>query len=116
MDDKYSSSAAVRFLNRDAVLADLRRAVAEAKARHPEIVKVYLFGSLVDGSWTADSDADLMVVVRARFTEFGDSCRYQIYADSIPVDSLVYSEADFERLADDAESFVARNLAGAIAL
>lgn len=116
MREKYSTSAEVRFLDRDGVLADLRRAVAEARARYPEIVKVYLFGSLAGGTWTADSDADLMVVVRARFTDFADSCRYQIYADSIPVDSLVYSEADFERMANDGESFVAQNLRGAIAL
>jgi predicted nucleotidyltransferase len=116
MQRTSSISAEVRFLDRDAVLADLRRVVAEAKALYPEIVKVYLFGSLVDGSWTADSDADLMIVVRAQFKEFGDSCRYQIYADSIPVDSLVYSESDFTRLAGDPESFVARNLVGAIKL
>lgn len=109
-------SAEVRFLDREAVLADLRKSVAEAKERYPEILKVYLFGSLVDGTWTADSDADLMIVVRAQFKSFGDSCRYQIYADSIPVDSLVYSEGDFTRLASDAENFVARNLVGAVEL
>ncbi len=100
----------VRFLDRQAVLADLRRVVAEAKARYPEILKVYLSGSPVDGSWTADSDADPVTVARAQFKQFGDSCRYQIYADSIPVDSPVYSEADFERMAADPESFVSRNL------
>ena len=116
MQKASSISAEVRFLDRDAVLADLRRTVAEAKARYPEIVKVYLFGSLVDGSWTADSDADLMIVVRAQFKQFGDSCRYQIYASSIPVDSLVYSEGDFTRMAGEPDSFVARNLVGAIEL
>jgi len=116
MQKRSSISAEVRFLDRDAVLADLRHAVAEARAQYPEIVKVYLFGSLADGTWTADSDADLMIVVRAQFKNFGDSCRYQIYADSIPADSLVYSEGDFTRMASDPESFVARNLVGAIEL
>jgi predicted nucleotidyltransferase len=112
----FSISAEVRFLDRDAVLADLRRAVAEAKARYPEIVKVYLFGSLVDGTWTAASDADLMIVVRVEFKKFGDSCRYQIYVNSIPVDSLVYSEAEFDAMASDPGSFVARNLVQAVEL
>jgi predicted nucleotidyltransferase len=44
--------------------------VSEAKAAHPEIVKVLLFGSLVQGNWTADSDADLVVVVGREFPDF----------------------------------------------
>ena len=110
------NSAEVRFINFDLVISDLRRAVAEARARFPEIKKVYLFGSLVDGTWTADSDADLMIVVRRDLPDFFDGCRYQIYVDSIPVDSLVYSEAEFELQAADPSSFVALNLTSALEL
>ncbi len=116
MPEAFSSSAEVRWLDRDEILRDLRRSVAEAKARYPEIVAVYLFGSLVQGTWTADSDADLFIVVRAVFQSFSDSCRYQIYSLSIPTDSLVYSEGDFERLRHDAESLVGINLASAMEL
>lgn len=110
MPDEFSISAEVRYLDRETILADLQRAVGAAKARYPEISKVYLFGSLADGTWTAESDADLMIVVRKHFEGFFESCRYQIYCDSIPVDSLVYSEAEFERMASDPESFVAQSL------
>ena len=91
MQNKSSSSVEVRFLDRDEVIRALREAVAEAKARYPEIVKGYLFGSLEDGTWTAASDADLIVVVRKEFQEFADSCPYQIDTRAIPTDSLVYS-------------------------
>ena len=90
--------------------------MAEAKARHPEIVNVYLFGSLVQGTWTADSDADLMVVVRRDFKSFYDTCPYQVYTPTIPTDSLVYSETDFARLRDDPASFVSQNLTSALEL
>jgi predicted nucleotidyltransferase len=110
------TSAEVRFIDRDRVIADLRRAVAESRARYPEIAKVFLFGSLVDGTWTADSDADLIIVVRKDFQGLFESCRYQIYTDSIPVDSLVFSEADFNELAADPSSFVAQNVAAAMEL
>jgi nucleotidyltransferase-like protein len=110
------NSAVVRFIDRDAVIGALREAVAEAKTRYPEITKVYLFGSLLNGTWTAASDADLIVVVRKEFREFGDSCPYQIYTPAIPTDSLVYSEDDFTKLADDPTSFVAINLKDAILL
>jgi len=116
MGDKSWNSAEVRFIDRDEVIRDLRQAVAEAKARYPEIAKVFLFGSFVQGNWTADSDADLIVVVRKEFSAFSDSCRYQIYAKSIPTDSLVYSESEFEKLARDLESFLAQNLASALEL
>ena len=114
MPEPFSSSVEVRFIDRDQVMWGLRAAVAEAKRAYPEIVKVLLFGSLVDGTWTADSDADLMIVVRKDFTDLFESCRYQIYVDCIPTDSLVYSEAEFEKLASDPESFVTQNLATAV--
>ena len=114
MPKAFSSFAEVRCIDRDQILQDLRRAVAEAKALYPEIVAVYLFGSLAEGTWTADSDADLFVVVRRVFQTFSDSCRYQIYSPSMPTDSLVYSEADFELLRQDPSSLVGRNLPSAI--
>jgi predicted nucleotidyltransferase len=116
MQNKSSSSVEVRFLDRDEVIRALREAVAEAKARYPEIVKVYLFGSLMNGSWTAASDADLIVVVRKEFREFADSCPYQIYTRAIPVDSLVYSESEFQKLMSDPTSFVATELQNALEL
>ena len=99
----------VRFIDRDQVLRDLRHAVAEAKCMHPEIVKVYLFGSLVKGNWTADSDADLIVLVRKEFPDYVLSrSAYQIFTPSIPTDTLVYSEREFEQLRADPSSLVAQ--------
>jgi len=106
----------VRFLNRDRVLADLRGATAEAKARHPEIARVFLFGSLVRGNWTADSDADLIVVVRQEFPGILERSRYQVHTSAIPTDSLVYSEREFDQLSRDPSSFLGRNLPTALEL
>ena len=56
------------------------RPSARPRPQHPEIVKVLLFGSLVQGNWTADSDADLIVVVRREFPDFLSSrAPYQIF-------------------------------------
>jgi predicted nucleotidyltransferase len=111
-----SNFAEVRFLDRDRLLHSLRKAVTAAKTRQPEIAHVWLFGSLVEGNWTADSDADLMVVVRRDFNDLFDRSAYQIHTAEIPTDSLVYSEAEFEKLSREASSFVAQNLANAIEL
>jgi predicted nucleotidyltransferase len=117
MPNKSWSGAEVRFLDYDQILRDLREAVREAKAAHPEIVKVLLFGSLVQGDWTADSDADLIVVVGREFPDLlGSRTPYHVFTRSIPTDSLVYSETEFEELSCDPESFLAQNLPTAIEL
>jgi hypothetical protein len=103
------NSVEVRFLDLDQVLRDLRRAAAEAKCAHPEVAKIYLFGSLVKGNWTADSDADLIVVARKEFPDFVRSrAAYQIFTPAIPTDTLVYSEREFEQLRADPSSLVAQ--------
>jgi len=104
----------VRFIDYDETIRILRKAAAEAKAAHPEIVKVLLFGSFVQGTWTADSDADLFVVVRKELSDFFSRSPYMIFAPGISVDSIVYSDAEFERLSRDPESFLAQNLPTAL--
>lgn len=116
MRGESSNFAEVRFIDRDQVIGDLREAVAEARTRHPEITKVYLFGSFVKGNWTADSDADLIVVVRKEFSKFLDRGDYHIIAKSVPTDTIVYSEREFEKLARDSSSFLAQNLPSAMEL
>ncbi len=116
MQNKSWSGAEVRFIDYDQTLRNLRKAVAEAKAAYPEIVKVLLFGSLVNGTWTADSDADLIVVVRKELAGFSSRSPYYIFAEGIATDSLIYSETEFERLSREPESFLAQNLPTAIEL
>jgi predicted nucleotidyltransferase len=116
MPEQSWPGAEVRFIDYDETLQDIRKAVAEAKAAHPEIVKVFLFGSLVQGTWTADSDADLFVIVRKEFADIFGRGQYAIFARSIPIDSIVYSESEFERLSRDPESFLAQNLLSATEL
>jgi predicted nucleotidyltransferase len=116
MPEQSWRGAEVRFIDYDQVLADLRRAVAEAKAAHPEIVRVFLFGSLVQGNWTADSDADLIVVARREFVDILARADYHISVKTIPTDTVVYSESEFEKLARDPSSFLAQNLPSAVEL
>lgn len=56
------SSVHVRRLDLDAVLARLE-AWASDVGRHPEVERIVLFGSLADGTWSASSDADVLVLV-----------------------------------------------------
>jgi len=115
MPEPTSSSAEAKF--RDQVLAELRHAVREAKAAHPEIVKVLLVGSLAQGNWKAASEANLIVVVSKEFPDFLRSrAPYQIFVRSIPTDSLVYSEHEFVQMSRDWDSILAQDLPTAIEL
>ncbi len=116
MQKPSSSSVEVRFIDLAEVMADLRRAVTEAKAAYPEILKVLLFGSLVQGNWTADSDADLFIIVRKEFADIFARGKYHISARSIPTDSVVYSESEFVNLLQDSSSFLAQRLPTSIEL
>jgi predicted nucleotidyltransferase len=117
MPEPFSDSAKAKFLDYDQILAELRRAVSEAKAAHPEIVKVLLFGSLAQGHWTAESHADLIVVVQKEFPDFlGSRTPYQIPTRSIPIDSLVYSEREFVQMCRDSDSLLFQNLSAAVEL
>jgi predicted nucleotidyltransferase len=116
MPGPFSSFAKVRFIDREQVIADLRGAAASAKQRLPEIAGVFLFGSLAQGNWTADSDADLIVVVRKDFPNILDRSPYHIHVKSIPTDALVFSQAEFEQLSGDPASFLSRNLRSALEL
>jgi Nucleotidyltransferase domain len=108
--------AEVRFIDYDQVMRDIRQAVADAKVRLPEIARVFLFGSLVQGTWTADSDADLIVVVRKALSDFSSRSPYYIFAPGIATDTFIYSETEFAQLSRDPSSFLAQNLQSALEL
>lgn len=109
-------SAEVRFLDRAAVLDELRRAATAARRAHPEILRVLLVGSLARGDWTADSDADLVAVVDREFPGLLERSRYQVHTAVIPTDTLVYSRDEFEALAADPRSPLSESLAYAVEL
>jgi nucleotidyltransferase-like protein len=108
--------AEVRFLDYDQVMRDIRKAVADAKARLPEIDRVFLFGSLVQGTWTAHSDADMIVVVRKALSDFSSRRPYYIFAPGTATDTFIYSETEFAQLSSDPSSFLGQNLQSALEL
>lgn len=59
-----SSGSRSRFLDRELVLAELRRACRRACSKVPEIHSVLLFGSLARQNAGPRSDADLLVILK----------------------------------------------------
>src|SRR6266540_617425 len=58
----FTSFAASRFVNREAVLQALRQAASRAGLECSSVRAIHLFGSYADGTPTPHSDADVLVV------------------------------------------------------
>jgi len=58
-----SSSVKIISLDRDRLLADLRRIARKIYAEHPEVAEVRLFGSLARGDHTGTSDVDVVILL-----------------------------------------------------
>lgn len=99
----------VLFLNKEKVIKILSRLAAKAKARDKNILKIILFGSLVNNTYTALSDADLIIILKESNQRFIDRIPdfLQIFLDApVPVDVFPYTEKEARRikLAKDAIS------------
>jgi predicted nucleotidyltransferase len=103
---RSSGSVKVISLNRDSLLADLRRIAGSIRAEHPEVAEIRLFGSLARGNHTGTSDVDVLILLD--HTEESDPLRriltFLPYFDlTRGSDLLVYTRAELEErlLAND---------------
>ena len=95
-----SNSVKIISLDREQLLADLRRIAGEIKREHPEVAEVRLFGSLARGDQTGTSDADVLVLLD--HTNVDDPHRrilmFLPYFDlGRGVDLLVYTRKELEQ-------------------
>ncbi len=86
-------------LDRDHVLAQLRRWVDEELASRPEVLEVVLIGSLARGDWSASSDADVVAVIDASEETFRDRSLTYAPRRSVPLslDLFVYTGGEREQ-------------------
>jgi predicted nucleotidyltransferase len=65
MQARSSSFAAVRFLDRNAVLAALRRLAESLRRADAEVQSIVLFGSIARGDFGRRSDADVLILLKS---------------------------------------------------
>lgn len=92
MRKSSSNSAGATYLDREARLRDLFMMAERAAARVPEIRRIILFGSMVNGIATPRSDADLLVEVRVS-TDAADVLR-AMSPLPCPVDLFVFTSEE----------------------
>ncbi len=108
--EQTKSSDGVRIfkaLDRERLLSELRPWAAETQHRHPEVLRIGLFGSYARGDYAPGSDADVLVVVRHcdQRQWFLRPPAYDTFSLPIGVDLLVYTEEEAGRLRDSSSWF-----------
>ena len=107
-----SSSVKVFWLNRQETTQRLQGAMQALQARHPEIERAVLFGSLQRGDAVPGSDADVLLVLRATDLPFSErDAVYRPEGVGIPVDLFVYTRAELEDMLAAGNRFVSQALA-----
>jgi predicted nucleotidyltransferase len=100
MRNTSSRPAGATYLNRDERVERLREAARRGSGRIPSIKRVILFGSLVSGTPTPRSDADLMIeVASSPHTEPRDRIPEMLQALSplpCPIDLFVLTSREVE--------------------
>ena len=94
-----STSSVKRWPKAEAVIAALEAWGAEAARRRDDLIGLGYFGSYARGDAGFGSDLDLLVIVetdRRPFTERGLDWRTETLP--VPVDLLIYTAAEWERL------------------
>lgn len=96
-------------LDRAGVLERLRRSADRLLRERPEIVAVWLFGSLARNEALPGSDADLLIVVRdgaGPFLERSDTVAPYFAGSGVGCDVLVYTQSEVDRLSEARRSLV----------
>jgi len=106
MPGRSLSSPVLEWPDRESVGRAARAWAAEEARRHPELVRLGVFGSWARGDWGVGSDLDLIAVVRDSDLPFHERAREWAYERlPVPADLLIYTEAEWRRLAAEGTRF-----------
>ena len=106
-----STSVHIHWLDSHDVIRRLNIAARQMKARHPEIERVLLFGSLARGEAVPGSDADLLIILSSADRPIRDRiARYLPEALPISVDIFPYTREEIDRMLAEGNHLIRRAL------
>src|SRR2546428_4115805 len=100
-----SLSVKITYFDKLGVRRALKRYVAALTSKHPEIIRIILFGSVARGDAVPGSDVDILIVLSSSEKAFlGRMLDY--VPDHFPVGAEVfpYTQAEFEKMLSEGNS------------
>lgn len=93
------NTSVIRWPDGAEVITSLRRWADQTSRIHPEIIRVGYLGSYARGNWGVGSDLDVVFIVQSSEKPFIErSAAFDTNSLPVPVDLLVYTKDEFERL------------------
>jgi predicted nucleotidyltransferase len=114
MPKRSSRSASSIYRDYEGIIRGLRQAAEGALARHPELERVILFGSMARGDYGLYSDADVILVLRSSdVTPFFN--RIPSFLDDfleapVPVELFPYTQDELDYMHRTHNMFIRRAL------
>jgi predicted nucleotidyltransferase len=90
-----------RFLNKEYIIKEIAKLADSVRLRDSNIRKIVLFGSLVNDTYTALSDADLLVILKESRQRVIDRIPELLLAfleSPVPVDIFPYREDELNHV------------------
>jgi len=105
---RSSGSVSLVAIDRDALLNSLEDIAGRIRSDNPEVCDIRLFGSIARGEETGISDADILIVVESSDSPAVlRSVKFMKYFNiEVPVDILVYTKDEFNRLLEGGNAFL----------
>lgn len=109
LSERFLNSVKITSVDREKLDDALSTIVRNLKQQHPEIRRVFLFGSFARGDYTPESDVDILIVCSHLEAPF--LLRSEIFMEffrSLPFDVnlLVYTEEEIRRMEAEKNPFI----------
>jgi predicted nucleotidyltransferase len=104
-----SSSVRVRFLDVSRILERLKSISRDVLRRNSNVLGIYLFGSLVKGTYVPGSDADILIVLNEDNRRFIDRMpEFLRFFLNVPIaiDVFPYTSKEIEGMIADQNPFI----------
>jgi len=107
MQTKSSDSVKITYLDKPGIKKAITRLVDDLSQKHPEIEKVYLFGSFARDEAVPGSDVDILIVLTDSPLPFKDRItRYMPSSFPVGVEVLPYTQREMEMMIDQGNHFL----------
>ena len=100
MPTRSLNSSVLKWPDKETIVKAVENWSKQILLKHTEVNRIGFFGSYARGNWGVGSDLDLVLIVEASADAFKRrATRWDTLGLPVPVDLLVYTRAEWARLA-----------------